>query len=480
MAASYVRVAIGSAAKNLTRLHGKAPLALLGARPAHHAASYEDVLSIPETKITTLKNHLKVATEESHNATATVGVWIDAGSRYETEQNNGVAHLLEHLAFKGTSKKSPLDLELEAENHGIHLSAHSSREQIAFYAHCLSKDVPKAVEILADVVQNATLSDAEIEKEKGTVMKELQEIDTDLGTVTMDYLHATAYQGTTMGRSIYGTTQSIKSLKRSDLTEFIGTHYKPPRMVLAAAGGIHHNEIVQLGEKLFTGLSLNYDHEIPVRSRPRFTGSEIRARDDDLPLAHVAIAVEGPGSASADNIPLDVAATLIGSWDRTYGGGKHLSGVLASRCAQEEMAQSFRSFNIAYHDTGLWGAYFVADPHAIDDFLFNLQGQWMRICSSATESEVERAKNQLKVDLFTQLDGTTLNCEDIGRQVLYYGRRANIAEIDARINAVSARTIRDVGMKYIYDKCPAVASVGPVETLPDYNRIRGSMYWLRL
>jgi len=116
----------------------------------------------------------------------------------------------------------------------------------------------------------------------------------------------------------------------------------------------------------------------------------------------------------------------------------------------------------------------------IEDFIFNLQGQWMRLCSSATEFEVERAKKQLKVDLLNQLDSTTLNCEDIGRQVVYYGRRVPLAELDARIDAVSARTVRDVCMKYVYDKCPAIASVGPVEQVPDYNRLRGGMYWLRL
>jgi len=305
-------------------------------------------------------------------------------------------------------------------------------------------------------------------------------VETNLTTVVMDYLHATAYQGTPLGRSVLGTTQSIKSLTRKDLTEFVGTNYKPPRMVLAAAGGVKHDQIVQLGEKLFSGMSLTYENEIPILSRPRFTGSEIRARDDDLPLAHVALAIEGPGCVSGDNVALTVASTLIGSWDRTYSGGKALSSVLAARCAEEEMCHSFQSINISYADTGLWGAYFVSDRLTIDDFIFNLQGQWMRLCSSATEFEVERAKNQLKVDLLNQLDGTTLNCEDIGRQVTYFGRRVSFAEMNARIDAVSATTIRDVCMKYIYDKCPAIASIGPVDQVPDYNRLRAGMYWLRL
>jgi processing peptidase subunit beta len=423
---------------------------------------------------------MKVASEECSGPTATVGIWLDAGSRYENEKNNGVAHFIEHMAFKGTSKRSQLDLVMEAENHGMQFNAHTSREQMAFYAKCLSKDVPKAVEIIADLIQNATYSDAEIEKEKENIMKEFQEAESNLTTVVMDYLHATAYQGTALGRSVLGTTHSVKSLTRRDITDFTNTNYKPPRMVLAGAGGVQHDQLVQLGEKLFGGMSLTYENEIPVLNRARFTGSEIRARDDDLPHAHIAMAVEGPGSSSADSIAMSVASALVGSWDRTYGAGKNAASILGSRCAQEEMCHSFQSFNISYHDTGLWGAYFVCDRLTIDDFLFNLQGQWMRLCANATEFEVERAKKQLKVNLFNQIDSTTLNCDDIGRQVLYYGRRVPLAELDARIDAVSARTVRDVCMKYIYDKCPAVASIGPVEALPDYNRMRGAMYWLRL
>jgi processing peptidase subunit beta len=480
MASTFVRVYVKSGAKNMKKFNRKVPVSLLSARSVTHAATYEDTLAARDTKVTVLKNQLKVASEETSSQTATVGVWIDAGSRYETQKNNGVAHFIEHMAFRGTSKRSQLDLEAEAENLGVFLNAHTSREQMAFYAKCLTKDVPKAVEILADIIQNSTFSDAEVEKVKADIMKEFQEAESNLTTVVMDYLHATAYQGTSLGHPVLGTTQSVKSLSRKDLTEFVGTNYKPPRMVLAGAGGVQHDQLVQMGEKLFSGLSLTYQNEIPVLDRARFTGSEIRARDDDLPLAHVAIAVEGPGSSHGDNIALMVASTLVGSWDRTYGGGKNLSGVLASRCAQEELCHSFQSFNISYHDTGLWGAYFVADRMTIDDFIFNLQGQWMRLCSSATEFEVERAKKQLKVDLLNQLDSTTLNCEDIGRQVLYYGRRVPLAELDARIDAVSAKTVRDVCMKYVYDKCPAIASIGPVEQVPDYNRLRGGMYWLRL
>lgn len=444
------------------------------------AATYQQtLLNVPETRVSKLENGLRVASEDSGSPTATVGLWIDAGSRFENARNNGVAHFLEHMAFKGTSKRSQTDLELEVENMGAHLNAYTSREQTVYYAKCFSKDLASAVEILSDIITNSTLGEQEIERERGVILREMQEVETNLQEVVFDYLHATAFQETALGRTILGPTENIKSISRADLKEYINTHYKGHRMVLAGAGGVDHNELVNLAQKNFGNLSATYEGEIPVLPPCRFTGSEIRVRDDDMPLAHVAIAVEGAGWANADNIALMVANTLIGSWDRSHGGGANLASKLAAACAGENLCHSFQSFNTCYTDTGLWGMYFVCDKMSIEDMLFNVQGEWMRLCSSVTEFEVQRAKNLLKTNMLLMLDGSTPVCEDVGRQMLCYGRRLPLPELDARIDAVDAKTVRDVCMKYIYDKCPAVAAVGPVEQLPDYNRIRGGMYWLR-
>jgi len=207
-------------------------------------------------------------------------------------------------------------------------------------------------------------------------------------------------------------------------------------MVLAAAGGVHHDELVSLGEKLFSDISLQYEREIPTLSKCRFTGSEIRARYDDLPLAHVAIAVEGAPFGSSDSLALSVAAMLVGSWERSYGAGANLASRLASANAQEQMCHNFESFYDQFSDTGLWGLYFVADPHTIDDMMFNIQGEWMRMCASVTEFEVTRAKNQLKMHLMQRHGGTTATCDDMARQLLYTGRRTTLAELDSAIDAL--------------------------------------------
>jgi processing peptidase subunit beta len=439
------------------------------------------ILNVPPTRVTSLDNGIRVATEDTGAPTATVGLWIDAGSRYETDENNGVAHFLEHMAFKGTGKRTQADLEIEIENMGAHLNAYTSREQTVFYAKCLSQDVGKALEILSDILQNSKFEEKQIERERGVILREMQEVETNLQEVVFDHLHATAYQGTPLGRTILGPTENIKAIGRNHLTEYIETHYKGPRMVVAGAGGVPHDELVKLTNQHFGKVSVEYgSSEIPLVAPCRFTGSELKVRDDTLPLAHIAIAVEGCGWKDADNIPLMVANTLIGSWDRSQIGGGVSGSNLAEASARLGLAHGFQAFNTCYKDTGLWGCYFVSDPLKIEQFLFNLQHEWMRLCTNVTDAEVERAKNTLRTNMLLQLDGTTPICEDIGRQMLCYDRRLPLHELEARIQSVDAETIKEVCMHYIYDRCPAVAAVGPVEQLPDYTRIRGSMYWLRL
>ncbi|XP_022211651.1 mitochondrial-processing peptidase subunit beta [Drosophila obscura] len=442
------------------------------------ATLQKTLLNIPATQVTKLDNGLRVASEDSGASTATVGLWIDAGSRSENERNNGVAHFLEHMAFKGTAKRSQTDLELEVENLGAHLNAYTSREQTVFYAKCLSKDVPKAVEILADIIQNSKLGEAEIARERSVILREMQEVESNLQEVVFDHLHATAYQGTPLGQTILGPTKNIQSIGKSDLTDYIQTHYKASRIVLAAAGGVKHDDLVKLAGSSLGSLEAS---TLPPEITPcRFTGSEVRVRDDSLPLAHVAVAVEGCGWTDQDNIPLMVANTLVGAWDRSQGGGANNASNLARASAEDNLCHSFQSFNTCYKDTGLWGIYFVCDPLQCEDMIFNIQTEWMRLCTMVTEAEVERAKNLLKTNMLLQLDGTTPICEDIGRQILCYNRRIPLHELEQRIDNVSVSNVRDVAMKYIYDRCPAVAAVGPVENLPDYNRIRSSMYWLRV
>lgn len=430
-------------------------------------------LNIPETKITTLKNGLCIASEDSGTPTATVGIWIDAGSRFENLKNNGVAHFLEHMAFKGTKKRSQINLELEIENMGAHLNAYTSREQTVYYAKCFSKDLERAVEILSDINQNSLLREQEIEVERGVILREMQEVETNLQEVVFDHLHATAFKGTPLGMTILGPVENIKTISRNDLLDYISTHYKGSRMVLAAAGGVRHEALVGLAEKYFGGLSPQFEGELP--NEPcKFSGGEVRVKDNDMPLAHVALAVEGARWCDPANIALMVANTLIGSYNRAVG--PNMTSVLGQLCAEGNLCHSFQSFNTCYTDTGLWGMYFVVEPNQIANMVKVIQAEWMRLCSSVPEEEVVRARNHLLTNMLLMLDGSTPICEDIGRQMLCYRRRLPPTELQARIEAVDAKVLRETCKKFIFNMKPALSAVGPIDQLPDYASICSQMY----
>jgi processing peptidase subunit beta len=234
------------------------------------------VLKAPTTDVTRLDSGLRVASESVQGSeTATVGVWIDAGSRYETSKNNGVAHFLEHLSFKGTSKRTQQQLEVEIENMGGHLNAYTSREQTVYFAKVFKSDVGRAVEILSDILLNSKLDETAIERERDVILREMSEVNKQQEELVLDHLHATAFQGTGLGRTILGPEENIRTLSRADLVEYIQQHYTAPRMVIAGAGAIDHKQLCDLASEHFGSLPTAPKNGVDVAMDPAiFTGSD--------------------------------------------------------------------------------------------------------------------------------------------------------------------------------------------------------------
>ncbi|KAJ3090210.1 mitochondrial processing peptidase beta subunit [Quaeritorhiza haematococci] len=431
--------------------------------------------NVPETKVTRLSNGFTIATETNPNyKTATVGIWIDAGSRFENEANNGTAHFLEHMAFKGTKSRTQLELETQIENMGGHLNAYTSREQTVYYAKSLASDVPAAVEVLSDILQNSTFSEDAIERERDVILREAEEVEKQKEEVVFDHLHGAAFQGTGLGRTILGPRQNIKSITKQDLLNYIKEHYTPDRMVLSAAGGVDHEALVKLAEKHFGANQPGTAKK--AQPKAHFTGSDVRARFDDHPTAHIALAVEGVSWTSPDYWSLLVAQSIVGSWDRSLGAAGHVSSKLAQKLHKYNLANSFMSFNTSYSDTGLFGIYTITENFmGLDDLVHHIQREWHRLCLNVTDAEVFRAKNQLKTSLLLALDGTTPVAEDIGRQMLVYGKRLTPWEIDGLIEKVTAADVMKVAGEYLYDREVCVVGYGPIDGLQDYTRIRGAM-----
>jgi processing peptidase subunit beta len=440
------------------------------------------LLQPPATEVTTLSNGLRVGSESSHGEVATVGVWIDAGSRDETTENNGVAHFFEHMAFKGTRNTSQYKLEMEIENMGGHLNAYTSREQTVFYAKVFKKDVPRAMEILGDILQNANLEESAINREREVILREMEEVEKVKEEVIFDRLHETSFQGSSLGLNILGPRENISRLTKQDLQNFVKTQYTAPRFVVAGAGAVDHKQLVELADKTFGNLpkgSSKVDTITRVSTPARFTGSDLRFREDKEHLAHMAIAVESACWTSPHTFALMIMQTLLGCWDRTSGSGANMASKLCQAVAEQEAAVSVLTFNTSYKDTGLFGVYAVAEPVRLNDLSWIIMESMVRLCHKVTDEEVARARNQLKATMISQMDSASSIAEDIGRQLIVYGRRLTPAEIFARIDAVDAAAVRAAADEFINDQDLAVTAFGPIHEMPDYNYLRRRTYWLR-
>ncbi|KAF1851465.1 uncharacterized protein K460DRAFT_373473 [Cucurbitaria berberidis CBS 394.84] len=436
-----------------------------------------------KTESTTLNNGFTIATEHSPWAqTSTVGVWIDAGSRAETDKTNGTAHFLEHLAFKGTQKRTQQQLELEIENMGGHLNAYTSRENTVYYAKAFNNDVPAAVDILSDILQNSKLEPQAIERERDVILREQEEVDKQLEEVVFDHLHATAFQGQPLGRTILGPKENIQSIQRSDLENYIKTNYTADRMVLVGAGGIPHAQLVDLAEKHFASLPAepqDYTSKsiaAEQKQKPDFIGSEVRLRDDTMGTANIAIAVEGVSWSDPDYFTALVTQAIVGNWDRAMGNSAYLGSKLSNFISQNNLANSFMSFSTSYSDTGLWGIYLTSsNVTSLDDLVHFTLREWSRLSMNVTSAEVERAKAQLKASILLALDGTTAVAEDIGRQIVTTGRRLSPEEVERVVGRITEKDVMEFARNKLWDKDVAISAVGQIEGLLDYNRIRGDM-----
>ncbi|GMP57276.1 hypothetical protein CsSME_00021427 [Camellia sinensis var. sinensis] len=303
----------------------------------------------------------------------------------------------------------------------------------------------------------------------------MEEVEGQTDEVIFDHLHATAFQYTPLGRTILGPAQNIKMITKYNLQKYISTHYTAPRMVIAASGAVKHEDIVEQVKKLFTKLSTDptIASELVAKEPAIFTGSE---DDDDIPLAKFAVAFNGASWTDPDSIALVVMQSVLGSWNKNAGGGKHMGSELAQRVGINEIAENMMAFNTNYKDTGLFGVYAIAKPDCLDDLAYAIMYEMSKLCYRVSEADVTRACNQLKSSLLLHIDGTSPVAEDIGCQLLTYRRRIPFVELFARIDAVDSSTVKRVANRFIFDQDVAM---GPIQGLPNYNWFRRRTYWLR-
>jgi len=446
----------------------------------------------------TLPNGFRIASEAKDGDTCTVGVWIDAGSRWETEKNNGVAHFLEHMNFKGTGKRSRQDIEYGMEKMGAHLNAYTSREHTCYYVKCFKKDVPEAVDILSDILLNSKRSEADLEAERSTIIQEKDDVEARIDEVLMDHLHAAAFEGSGLGLSILGPTENIqKNITKTMVDDFVKTHYTGPRMALIGSGAVEHGQLCDLAAKYFGALPTG-----PAKPSgfTRYLGGDKRETNQLNPSSHVAVAFQTPGISHPDAIKIKVLEQLLGTYTRDKGEAAYSAFARAvvmdfsdpkvgtysrPNKASHNPIHSLSAFWSPYSDVGLLGFYVIAEPgksygHDWENIMHYAFRELIRVGRVVSDEEFERAKNQLKLQTMLQLDGTTNIADDIGRQVLSFGSRVPLASLFEQLESFQKEDLIRVAHEYFYDKDPVVAVIGDTDNLPEYDSLRAVTFQVDL
>ncbi|TFJ85105.1 hypothetical protein NSK_003528 [Nannochloropsis salina CCMP1776] len=429
------------------------------------------VTSAPAVSTAKLSNGISVAAEAGPDELAVVSVWIDSGSRYEASSLSGASNLVARLAFRG--------YESEVAKLGGSVQAWAAREMTVMSAAVLKADVPAATALLGKVVSSPKFTEADVDAEKGAVLAEMEAVTVDAHEqLLFEHLHATAFQDTFLAQPVAGTPETVASLNKSTLVDFTKANFTGSRMAVAGTGGLTMEGLAAAVEGWAVGAGPTSALDEPATPSV-FTGSDVRARFDSYPLAHVALAFETAGWRSKLQMPLLLVQTIIGSWDKASGVGKNGTSALSRNVAENELATSYTAFNLAYKDTGLFGVYMVAPENKLEDLAWYTLHALLKVVHQTTDEEVEYAKAQLKTNYLSSISSLAGANDNLGRQMLTYGRVMSPAEFFARVDALTVADVKAAADQVVNDQDHALAAVGPLHELPDYNWIRRRSYWLR-
>ena len=410
-------------------------------------------------RVTTLDNGFRIVTERMPGLkSASLGVWVSAGCRNERLQQNGIAHFLEHMAFKGTKKRNALQIAEAIEDVGGYINAYTSREMTAYYVRVLEDDVPLALDVISDIVLNSVFDPKELEIERGVILQEIgQSLDTP-DDIIFDWLQDTAYPEQAMGRAILGSTENVRSFSREDLQNFVTEHYGPEQMVLSAAGSVDHDALVEEARSLFGDLN-----RTPKFSNEpsKFIGGEVRVIKD-LEQAHFALSFESASYLDDNIYTAQIYSTALG-------------GGMSSRLFQEIREKRGLCYSIyasagAFADSGMMTIYSGTSSNDISGLANITIDEIKRSASDMTDEEVARSRSQMKAGMLMGLEGASARCERLARTILIFNRVPDLDEIVSKIDAVNAEHVKEFAQN-LCNSSVAYALYGPVKNAPDVSEL---------
>ncbi len=411
-----------------------------------------------------LSNGFRIVTEHMPGLkSASLGVWVNAGGRNERIEQNGIAHFLEHMAFKGTKKRTALQIAEEIEDVGGFINAYTGREMTAYYARVLEPDVPLALDVISDILLNPVFDADEIEVERGVILQEIgQALDTP-DDVIFDWLQESAYPDQAIGRTILGPSERIRSFSRADLQTFVQENYAPESMILAAAGAVDHDEIVRLAEEAFGHLAPS-KHNLVTPAQ--FHSGE-RREVKGLEQAHVAMAFESPNYRDPAIYTAQIFATAMG-------------GGMSSRLFQEVREKRGLCYTIfaqasAYADTGMITLYAGTSEEQIGELLEITAREMKRAGETLTPQEINRARAQMKAGLLMGLEGPSNRAERLARLVAIWDRLPSLEETLVNIEAVTTLDVQEFSNQLVMKRPAAMALYGPVANAPDLAGVKGAL-----
>ncbi|MDC6447625.1 pitrilysin family protein [Alphaproteobacteria bacterium] len=414
-------------------------------------------------KITELDNGLRVVTQNMPGLeTVAMGIWNSIGGRDEVEANNGVAHLLEHMAFKGTKTKNALQIAETIEDVGGYINAYTSKEVTAYHVRLLADDLHHGVDILTDILQNSTFAEDELNRERGVIIQEIgMYLDTP-DDMIFDYWQEKAYPNQSMGRSILGKTDIIKNISREEVKGFMADNYNPKKMIISAAGKINHDQFVGMIKNSCTNLPIGKSNK---REKANFLSGEYR-EEKKLEQIHLLLGFEGIDLYHDDYFSLDIFASLLG-------------GGMSSRLFQEirekrGLVYGISSFSASYTDTGMFGIYCGTGENQIQELIPVLFNELNTSPSSISEKEIDRGKASLKASLMMSRESSNSRCRSAANQLLNHNRIIDPSEILEKINAVSKESVERIALQIV--KGPmTISSIGPIKNLEKLEQIQSRL-----